>query len=145
MVAAAVMFIIAAAAFLSGCSSQGGELVLSDPATGKGYASYPMEAILRSEGIPRCECGGVIRPNIVLYGEPLEKYVCIGARREITNADTLIVAGTSLAVEPAASFIGDFRGKHLIVINRTPTPADEQAELVLREDVAEVFEALSRA
>lgn len=108
-------------------------------------ASYPMEAILRSEGIPRCECGGVIRPNIVLYGEPLEKYVCIGARREITNADTLIVAGTSLAVEPAASFIGDFRGKHLIVINRTPTPADEQAELVLREDVAEVFEALSRA
>ncbi len=108
-------------------------------------ASYPMEAILRSEGIPRCECGGVIRPNIVLYGEPLEKYVCIGARREITNADTLIVAGTSLAVEPAASFIGDFRGKHLIVINRTPTPADEQAELVMREDVAEVFEALSRA
>ena len=102
-------------------------------------ASYPMEAILHSQGIPRCECGGVIKPDVVLYGEPLEKYVCIGARREITNADTLIVAGTSLSVEPAASFIGDFRGKHLVVINREPTPADEQAELLIRGDVADVF------
>ena len=105
-------------------------------------ASWPMEKILRSKGIPRCNCGGVIKPNVVLYGEPLEKYVCIGARREITNADTLIVAGTSLAVEPAASFIDDFRGKHLVVINQEPTPADERAELLLREDVAEVFSAL---
>ena len=105
-------------------------------------ASWPMEKILRSEGIPRCDCGGVIKPNVVLYGEPLEKYVCIGARREITNADTLIVAGTSLAVEPAASFLEDFRGKHLVVINQEPTPADERAELLLREDVAEVFRLL---
>ena len=105
-------------------------------------ASYPMETILRARGIPRCECGGVIRPNVVLYGEPLEKYVVIGARREITNADTLIVAGTSLAVEPAASFIGDFSGRHLIVINRQPTPADDQAELLLRGDVSKVFEEL---
>ncbi len=105
-------------------------------------ASYPPEAILQAGGIPRCECGGVIRPNVVLYGEPLEKYVCIGARREITNADTLIVAGTSLSVEPAASFLEDFRGRHLIVINREATPADERAELLLREDVAEVFDRL---
>ena len=105
-------------------------------------ASYPMEAILDAAGIPRCECGGVIKPDVVLYGEPLEKYVCIGARREITNADTLIVAGTSLNVEPAASFIGDFRGKHMIVINKTPTDADSRAELVIRGDVAEVFEKL---
>lgn len=105
-------------------------------------ASWPMEKIFRSKGIPRCNCGGVIKPNVVLYGEPLEKYVCIGARREITNADTLIVAGTSLAVEPAASFIDDFRGKHLVMINQEPTPADERAELLLREDVAEVFSAL---
>ena len=102
-------------------------------------ASYPMEFILHTDGIPRCECGGVIKPDVVLYGEPLEKYVCIGARREITNADTLIVAGTSVSVEPAASFIEDFRGKHLIVINREPTPADKKADLVIREDVAEVF------
>ena len=66
----------------------------------------------------------------------------IGARREITNADTLIVAGTSLSVEPAASFVLDFRGKHLVVINLDPTPADAQAELVIREDVADVFAVL---
>jgi len=102
-------------------------------------ASYPAEAILRSAGIPRCECGGVIRPNITLYGEPLEKYVYIGARREIANADTLIVAGTSLSVEPAASFLDDFRGRNLVVINREPTPADEKATLLIRGDVAAVF------
>ena len=106
-------------------------------------ASFPMEAILQAKGIPRCECGGVIKPDVVLYGEPLEKYVCIGARREIANADTLIVAGTSLAVEPAASFTEDFRGKHLVVINREPTPADDRAELVIRDDVSAVFAALT--
>ena len=105
-------------------------------------ASFPLESILASDGIPRCECGGVIKPGVVLYGEPLEKYVVIGARREITNADTLIVAGTSLSVEPAASFVSDFRGKHLVVINLDSTPADTQAELVIREDVAEVFAVL---
>ena len=105
-------------------------------------ASYPMETILESEGIPRCkDCGGVIKPDVVLYGEPLEKYVCIGAIREITNADTLIVAGTSLAVEPAASFISHFRGKNLVVINRDPVPV-ENAALVIRGDVAEVMEHL---
>ena len=107
-------------------------------------ASYPLESVLHADGIPRCECGGVIRPNIVLYGEPLEKYVCIGARREIANADTLIIAGTSLSVEPAASFLEDFRGRHLIVINREPTPADQEAELLFREDVAALFDELSR-
>ena len=107
-------------------------------------ASYPMAFMLQSEGIPRCECGGVVRPNVVLYGEPLEKYVCIGARREITNADTLIVAGTSLSVEPAASFLEDFRGKHLIVINRESTPADSRAEIVIHADAAAVFEALAQ-
>ncbi len=105
-------------------------------------AAYSLEKILHSAGIPRCTCGGVIKPNVVLYGEPLEKYVCIGARREITNADTLIVAGTSLAVEPAASFTEDFRGKNRIVINREPTPADSRATLLIRGDVAEVFAGL---
>lgn len=103
-------------------------------------ASYPAEVILESDGIPRCrDCGGVIRPNVVLYGEALPKYVCIGAIREITNADTLIVAGTSLTVEPAVSFLSHFRGKNLVVINRNPIPAEEQASLVLRGDVAEIM------
>ena len=107
-------------------------------------ASYPMETILRSEGIPRCsDCGGVIRPDITLYGEPLEKYVCIGAIREITNADTLIVAGTSLAVEPAAYFISHFRGKNLVVLNRDPIPAEEQATLVIHGDIAEIMEQIT--
>ena len=105
-------------------------------------ASYTMNTILQTEGIPRCECGGVIKPNVVLFGESLEKYVCIGARREITNADTLIVAGTSLSVEPAASFVEDFRGKNLVIINRDPTPADEKATLLIRADVVSVFEKL---
>ena len=105
-------------------------------------AEYPMETVLHSAGIPRCACGGVLKPNVVLYGEPLPKYVCIGARREIANADTLIVAGTSLAVEPAASFIDDFRGRNLIVINREATKADERAALVIRDDIAGVFAAL---
>ena len=105
-------------------------------------ASFPMERVLHSAGIPRCDCGGVIKPGVVLYGEPLEKYVCIGAIREITNADTLIVAGTSLSVEPAASFLEHFRGKNLVVINREPTPADSRASLVIRGDAADVFGSL---
>ena len=106
-------------------------------------AAYPMDAILNSEGIPRCrDCGGVIKPNVTLYGEPLEKYVCIGAIREITNADTLIVAGTSLAVEPAASFISHFRGKNLVILNRSPIPAEEQATLVIHGDVAEIMDRI---
>lgn len=106
-------------------------------------AAYPMEAVLHAEGIPRCrDCGGVIKPNVTLYGEPLEKYVCIGAIREITNADTLIVAGTSLAVEPAASFISHFRGRHFVVLNRDPIPAEEQATLVIHGDAAEVMDRI---
>ena len=105
-------------------------------------AQYPMEKILHSDGIPRCDaCGGVIKPSVVLYGEPIDKYVSIGATREISGADTLIVAGTSLSVEPAASYLNYFRGKALIVINREPTPADARATLVIRGDVADVLSA----
>ena len=103
-------------------------------------AFYPMEKILRSQGIPRCErCGGVIKPWVVLYGEAPDKYTCMGACREISNCDTLIVAGTSLSVEPAASFLGYFHGKNLVVINREPTPADDRATLVIRGEVEEVM------
>ena len=103
-------------------------------------AFYPMEKVLHSEGIPRCErCGGVIKPWVVLYGEAPDKYTCMGACREISNCDALIVAGTSLSVEPAASFLGYFHGKHLVVVNREPTPADAKATLVVRGDVEEVI------
>ena len=106
-------------------------------------ASFPMETVLRAQGLPRCpHCGGLIRPDITLYGEAPPPFVRIGALRVIAEADTLIVAGTSLAVEPAASMPDNFRGRHLVVINRTPTPLDHRAELVLRGDVAEIFAAL---
>ena len=102
--------------------------------------AYPLETVMNSTGIPRCEkCGGIIKPYVVLYGEAPDRYTMIGARREISNADTLIVAGTSLSVEPAASFIDDFHGRSLVVINREPTPADARADLVIRDDVAAVM------
>ncbi len=109
-------------------------------------ASYPLVKILQSEGVPRCDkCGGIIKPWVVLYGEMPDKYTMIGACREISGADTMIVAGTSLSVEPAASLINDFSGKNLVIINKEPTPADERAALVIRADVEEVFRALAEA
>ena len=106
-------------------------------------AFYPMEKILHAQGIPLCErCGGVIKPWVVLYGEAPDKYTCMGACREIAHCDTLIVAGTSLSVEPAASFLGYFHGKNLVVINREPTPADDKATLVIRGEVEEVMARL---
>ena len=105
-------------------------------------ASYDLRWMLNTRGIPRCTCGGVVKPEVTLYGEALNPYVCRGARREIGACDTLIVAGTSLQTEPAASMIDGFRGKHLVVINREPTPADARAELVIRGDVAQVLGAV---
>ena len=106
-------------------------------------AFYGLEKMLNSMGIPRCErCGGVVKPWVVLYGEAPDKYSCMGACREISGCDTLIVAGTSLSVEPAASMLGYFHGKRLVIVNREPTPADERAALVIHGDVAEVFAAL---
>ena len=101
---------------------------------------YPLEKITGSTGIPRCDkCGGIIKPWVVLYGEQPDRYTCIGAEREITGADTLIVAGTSLQVEPAASFIEYFSGKNLIVINRETTPADGKASLVIHAGIEDVI------
>ena len=103
-------------------------------------AFYGPDKILNSTGIPRCDrCGGVVKPWVVLYGEAPDKYTCMGACREISNCDTLIVAGTSLSVEPAASFLDYFHGRHLVVINRDATPLDERADLVIREDVAQTL------
>ena len=103
-------------------------------------AFYPMEKVLHADGIPRCDrCGGVVKPWVVLYGEAPDKYTVMGACRELSGADTLIVAGTSLSVEPAASMLDYFHGKHLVVINDTPTPADRRATLLIRGDVVEAM------
>ena len=103
---------------------------------------FPMETILHSTGIPRCECGGVIKPDVVLYEEGLDDATVRGALRVISQADVLIVAGTSLTVYPAAGFLDAFSGRHLILINRDPTPADSRAELVIHDKVGEVLDAI---
>ena len=101
---------------------------------------YDLAWLLSTSGVPKCEkCGAIVKPYVVLYGEAPDKYTCMGACREISNCDTLIVAGTSLEVEPAASFIQYFRGKNLIIINKEETPADSQAALVIRGDIAETM------
>ena len=103
---------------------------------------FPMETILHSSGIPRCECGGVIKPDVVLYEEGLDDATVRGALRVISQADALIVAGTSLTVYPAAGFLDAFSSRHLILINRDPTPADGRAELVIHDKVGEVLDAI---
>lgn len=101
---------------------------------------YDLNWILSTGGVPKCEkCGGIVKPYVVLYGEAPDKYTCMGACREISNCDTLIVAGTSLEVQPAAGFIEYFRGKNLVVINKEEIAAENQATLVIRGDIAEVM------
>lgn len=106
---------------------------------------YGLDYILRTQGVPKCEtCGGVLKPSVVLYGEGLDPYVSTGACREISRCDLLLVAGTSLTVEPAASMLAYFRGgsRRMAVINREETPADSRADLVLRGEIAEVMDAI---
>jgi len=100
---------------------------------------YGPEFIKNADGVPKCECGGVIKPDVVLYEESLDDATVRGALRVISEADTLIVAGTSLTVYPAAGFLDYFRGKNLVLINRDPTPADRKATLVIRENVGKVL------
>lgn len=100
---------------------------------------FDAEFILKSKGIPRCECGGIIKPDVVLYEESLDNDVVSEAVMEIRSCDTLIVAGTSLTVYPAAGMINYFRGGNLVLINRDSTPYDSQADLVIHEKVGEVF------
>jgi NAD-dependent deacetylase len=102
---------------------------------------YDVEFITGSEGVPFCAvCGGVVRPDVVLYEEPLDERVIKRAIRAISGAEILIVAGTSLSVYPAAGFLDYFRGSLLAIINRTPTPLDRQADLVLEGSVGEVLD-----
>ena len=100
---------------------------------------YGVEKIRDSEGVPRCSCGGVVKPDVVLYEEGLDQGVMTGAIRAIMRADTLIVAGTSLAVYPAAGLIDYFGGKNLVIVNRDPTPADKRPTLVINAKIGEVF------
>lgn len=103
---------------------------------------YDAEYILHSEGIPRCECGGPIKPDVVLYEEGLDQDVMEGAIMAIRNADVLVVGGTSLAVYPAAGLIDYYQGDKLILINKTPTPRDRMADLLVQGSIGEIFAQL---
>lgn len=92
-----------------------------------------------AEGIPVCPCGGIIKPDVVLYEEGLDQKVVVNSIRAISEADMLIIGGTSLVVYPAASFIDYFRGKYLVVINKTATSRDSQADLCIQEPIGEVL------
>jgi NAD-dependent deacetylase len=110
------------------------------------HAAYPLDFIVQTgkddpRALPLCPaCGGLVKPDVVLYEEPLDDRVITGAVRAISQATTLIIAGTSLVVYPAAGFIDYFKGRHLVVINRTPTSRDAGADLLIRHNVGEVFD-----
>ncbi len=103
---------------------------------------YDAEYILHSQGIPRCECGGCIKPDVVLYEEGLDQQTLSDSISFISNADILIVGGTSLAVYPAAGLLDYYRGNKLVLINRTATPKDSMADLVIQGSIGEIFAKL---
>jgi len=101
---------------------------------------YPMEKIIKSDGVPLCHCGGIIKPDVVLYEESLDPYVMVSATDAIYDADVLIVGGTSLNVYPAAGMITGYRGKKLVLINKSETSYDHRAKLIIRESIGETLE-----
>ena len=103
---------------------------------------YPAEYVRDAQGVPRCECGGIVKPDVVLYEESLDEDVISGAVSAISMADLLIVGGTSLTVYPAAGFLGYFRGDRLALINRDPTPFDRHAGVVIHDGLGKVFSQL---
>ncbi len=104
---------------------------------------YSAEFIKNSSSVPRCECGGIIKPDVVLYEEGLNDKTVSGALDAIAQADCLIVAGTSLNVYPAAGFIRYFSGKYFVLINRDKTPADNMADLVIHGNVGEILSKIN--
>mgnify|MGYP001097598121 CR=1 FL=1 len=100
---------------------------------------YNAEYIKESDGIPTCECGGIIKPDVVLYEEGLDNMTVQNSIRAISEADMLIIGGTSLVVYPATGFIDYFRGKYLVVVNKSATSRDSQADLCIQEPIGEVL------
>ena len=100
---------------------------------------HSAEFVKNAPGVPRCSCGGIVKPDVVLYEEALDDETVEGAVSAISDADLLIVAGTSLTVYPAAGLIRYFRGKHLVLINKSVTPYDDQADLVIHDPIGQVL------
>ena len=105
----------------------------------KCHKFYDAEYVFNSSGVPKCSCGGIIKPDVVLYEEALDEETLEKSVYAIAHADLLIVAGTSLTVYPASGLINYFRGKNLVLINRDTTPFDNRADLVINESLGKVF------
>lgn len=103
---------------------------------------YPAEFVRDAAGVPMCDCGGIVKPDVVLYEEPLDEKTVAGAISAIRKADLLIVGGTSLTVYPAAGLLQYYRGSRLVLINRDETPYDGSTDLVLHESLGDVFSKL---
>ena len=100
---------------------------------------YSVDEIRSSPLVPRCSCGGIIKPDVVLYGEPLDNDVVMGAVQAISDADMLIVGGTSLNVYPAAGLLDYYRGDRLVLINKSATPRDDMANLIFHEPIGQLL------
>ena len=103
---------------------------------------YDLDFIVKGEGVPKCSCGGTVKPDVVLYGENLDNDCINGACDAISRADMLIIGGTSLAVYPAAGLIDLYRGHRLVLVNLSATPQDSRADLVIHEMIGKVFSEL---
>ena len=104
------------------------------------HKSYSMDHIRESSGVPRCSCGGIIKPDVVLYGEGLDEKTLVSAVTHISRADTLMVGGTSLVVYPAAGLVDYFTGRELVLINLSRTDRDREATLCLHEKIGQALE-----
>ena len=105
---------------------------------------YDDKYVFSSKGIPRCTCGGIIKPDVVLYEEGLDEDITRNTINEISNCDLLIIGGTSLNVYPAAGFIKFFKGKHLVLINKDKTPYDGMCDLVIHDSLGKVFNIIEK-
>ena len=106
-------------------------------------AFHSVQEVMEQEGVPRCSCGGLIKPDVVLYEEGLDSETITKSIKAISEADVLIIGGTSLAVYPAASFIDYFHGEHLVVINKSETQKSVRATLTINEPIGEVFSQIT--
>ena len=110
----------------------------------KCHKFYDDKYVFNSSGIPKCNCGGIIKPDVVLYEEGLDEEIVSETVKEISKADLLIIGGTSLNVYPAASFIRYFNGKHIVLINKDKTTFDKNCDLVINDSLGKIFKKIEK-